>query len=145
MLHRLASLYLSKCHIVGNHMSRLICLKWVKLCIQWIISCVDPGNSIRELLIIFLVINTFQKGPYEPPSRSMRLFLPVFLRKPIVTCDLPRGVGGSEPRHPPLDPLMHFKYASLCLFVLFDLILYIPSTIFQLNRDGSSWVEPVLS
>ena len=31
------------------------------------------------------------------------------------------------------------------LFVLFDLILYIPSTIFQLNRDGSTWVEPVLS
>ena len=28
---------------------------------------------------------------------------------------------------------------------LFNLILYIPSTIFQLNRDGSSWVEPVLS
>ena len=30
-------------------------------------------------------------------------------------------------------------------FVLFDLILYAPSTIFQLNRDGSSWVEPALS
>ena len=29
--------------------------------------------------------------------------------------------------------------------VLFNLILYVPSTIFQLNRDGSSWVEPVLS
>ena len=29
--------------------------------------------------------------------------------------------------------------------VLFDLILYVPSTIFQLNRDGSSWVEPVLN
>ena len=28
---------------------------------------------------------------------------------------------------------------------LFDLILYVPSTVFQLNRDGSSWVEPVLS
>ena len=28
---------------------------------------------------------------------------------------------------------------------LFNLILYVPSTIFQLNRDGSSWVEPVLS
>ena len=27
----------------------------------------------------------------------------------------------------------------------FDLILYVPSTIFQLFRDGSSWVEPVLS
>ena len=30
-------------------------------------------------------------------------------------------------------------------FALFDLILYVPSTISQLNRDGSSWVEPVLS
>ena len=28
---------------------------------------------------------------------------------------------------------------------LFDLILYVPSTIFQLYRVGSSWVEPVLS
>ena len=24
---------------------------------------------------------------------------------------------------------------------LFDLILYAPSTIFQLNRDGSSWIK----
>ena len=36
------------------------------------------------------------------------------------------------------------------LFVLFclcllDFILYVPSTIFQLNRDGFSAVEPVLS
>ena len=30
-------------------------------------------------------------------------------------------------------------------FFLFDLILYVPSTTFQLNRGGSSWVEPVLS
>ena len=29
--------------------------------------------------------------------------------------------------------------------ILFDLILYVPSTIFQLNRNGSSWVESVLS
>ena len=28
---------------------------------------------------------------------------------------------------------------------LFVLILYVPSTIFQSNRDGYSWVEPVLS
>ena len=26
------------------------------------------------------------------------------------------------------------------LLVLYDLILYVPSTIFQLNRDWSSWV-----
>ena len=31
------------------------------------------------------------------------------------------------------------------MFCLFDLILNVPSTIFQLYRDGSSWVEPVLS
>ena len=31
------------------------------------------------------------------------------------------------------------------ILFLFDLILYVPSTIFQLNRDRSSWVEPVLS
>ena len=30
-------------------------------------------------------------------------------------------------------------------FCLVDLILYVPSTIFQLCRDGCSWVEPVLS
>ena len=30
-----------------------------------------------------------------------------------------------------------------CFF--FDLILYVPSTIVQLCRDGSSWVEPVVS
>ena len=28
---------------------------------------------------------------------------------------------------------------------LFDLFLYVPSTIFHLNRDGSSCAEPVLS
>ena len=31
------------------------------------------------------------------------------------------------------------------LFCLFYLILYVPSTIFQLYRDGSSWVEALLS
>ena len=37
-------------------------------------------------------------------------------------------------------------FASICnLSVLVDLILYIPSTIFQLCRDGSSLVESVLS
>ena len=37
------------------------------------------------------------------------------------------------------------KLITGTLFVLFNLILYVSSTIFQLNRDGSSWVEPVLS
>ena len=44
----------------------------------------------------------------------------------------------------PLQNLSHGLEQRL-FFCLFDLILYIPSTIFQLNRDGSAWVEPVLS
>ena len=39
----------------------------------------------------------------------------------------------------------YIKFGENLSICLFDLILYIPSTIFQLNRDGSSWVEPVLS
>ena len=35
-----------------------------------------------------------------------------------------------------------FEYNSFCLF---DLIIYVPSTIFQLNRVESSRVEPLLS
>ena len=42
-----------------------------------------------------------------------------------------------------LDSFILISFFSIN--VLFDLILYVPSTIFQLNRDGSSWVEPVLS
>ena len=38
-----------------------------------------------------------------------------------------------------------FFFFSSFFFLLFALILYVPSTIFQLNRDGSSWVEPVLN
>ena len=37
--------------------------------------------------------------------------------------------------------MSYYAEFNVCLF---DLILYVPSTIFQLNRDGSSWVEPVL-
>ena len=41
--------------------------------------------------------------------------------------------------------VVQLKSMESVLFVLFDLILYVSSTIFQLNRDGPSWVEPVLS
>ena len=36
-------------------------------------------------------------------------------------------------------------FSSADFACLFGLILYVPSTIFQLCRDGSSWVEPELS
>ena len=58
-------------------------------------------------------------------------YLPTGEKKLYFTCEI-RGGGD--------------LYVLLVLFfVLFDLILYVPSTIFHLNRDGSSWVEPVLS
>ena len=39
-------------------------------------------------------------------------------------------------------PELRSEIYGICLF---DLILYVPSTIFQLCRDGSSWIEPVVS
>ena len=38
-----------------------------------------------------------------------------------------------------------YSVTRTTVLVLFDLVLYVPSTIFQLYWDGSSWVEPVLS
>ena len=40
---------------------------------------------------------------------------------------------------------MFCKEPKIIIFVFLYLILYVPSTIFQLNRDGSSWVGPELS
>ena len=42
-------------------------------------------------------------------------------------------------------PVNSLTVLDLVVCLLFDLILYIPSTIFKLNRDRSSWVESVLS
>ena len=39
----------------------------------------------------------------------------------------------------------HITVCYIHLFVLFDLILHVSSTIFQLYREGFFWVEPVLS
>ena len=46
-----------------------------------------------------------------------------------------------------IDYMLNFDLhiSDICKKALFDLILYVTSTIFQLYRDGSSWVEPVLS
>ena len=43
------------------------------------------------------------------------------------------------------DEIYIFSLHSMIKWFLFDLILYVPSTNFQLNRDESSLVEPVLS
>ena len=52
------------------------------------------------------------------------------------------------------QPLCSMEWNNLCnysrvhdyiMICSFDLILYVPSTLFRLNRAGSSWVEPVPS
>ena len=43
------------------------------------------------------------------------------------------------------DEIKYCTRMQCCLFCLFDLILYVPSTSFQLNRVGSPEVEPKLS
>ena len=48
----------------------------------------------------------------------------------MIAVEIKGGVGGGK------------AFVEVCLF---DLILYVPSTIFQLNRDGSSCVKSVLS
>ena len=37
--------------------------------------------------------------------------------------------------------IISLNFDNVLKYCLFNLILYVPSTIFQLNRDGSSWVE----
>ena len=49
---------------------------------------------------------------------------------------------GNRCDFPNYDILQSQKIVFVCLF---DLMFYVPSTIFRLYRDGSSWIEPVLS
>ena len=46
--------------------------------------------------------------------------------------------------HQGLHCLPNYLFTGIQFVCLFDLILYVISTIFQLCKDGSSWVEPVL-
>ena len=71
-------------------------------------------------------------------KKKLRIKLLLFPYRSILTCVL-----GAQKNPSHWDG--SFEYPQHICFVLFCLIHYIPSTIFQLNRDGSSWVEPVLS
>ena len=76
--------------------------------------CGDPENSIRGgVLKTFFVIKVFLRGLYGPPSMWVQLLLEgesvsVFLRKYIVTCDLP-GVGSGPPCPPPPSGSLKFN------------------------------------
>ena len=87
--------------------------------------------------------------------RNKKIFF-VFLNQNICcgySKEPSQGDGSFEhPKHmfKPMDKKFYANFFCLTdptiVFVcLFDLIIYVPSTIFQLNWDRSSWVEPVLS
>ena len=111
----------------------------------FILCFVFPKEVTHALIKKILHISpratqTYLEKQLDPrgPIASQREYVPVFLRKPIATCDFKRS--GCKL----FDILMVFLKESFFV-CLFDLILYAPSTIFQLNRDWSSWDEPVLS
>ena len=112
----------------------------------------DPENSVRgggvggggvgvgSYLTTFFS-KVFHIGLYEPPSRNnctqgVQLLgsVPVFLRKPLATCDFPGvcvcvggGGGGPHPAPPRLDPPMAWLgYSLLVIHLLYSIHLYRP-------------------
>ena len=74
----------------------------------------------------------------EVSANVTKLFVPTFSK----TCNNLKYYDLIHPESTLYHPQRAVGAWRVCLF---DLILYGPSTIFQLYRDGSSWVEPVLS
>ena len=110
------SLHLPKCHIVGNHMS-------------WLIN-----NFAIEFWVLLLDLPSMASvcmGGRTDRGKGAGVVAPLDYR-----FSFEKSRNDTHRVHLLLEG---------GLLVLFDLILYVRSTIFQLNRDGSSWVEPVLS
>ena len=83
----------------------------------------------NEGLNCFLIYKTEQFSRAE-----VNLNLETVLCDPLIcTMDRPRLV------------ISNHIEECISIVCMFDLFLNVPSTIFQLNRDESSWVEPVLS
>ena len=69
-----------------------------------------------------------------------QVLLYIFLCQKVIYMNMPIS------RYTVLEINPNNNNKNIMIFVCwFDLILYIPSTIFQLSREGSSWVEPLLS
>ena len=81
----------------------------------------------KNIVFNYTLIVTFTGGPAGIPPINLS-FYPINYN--IYSLE----------NHPHYWARLNFGFVHL-----FDLILYVPSKIFQLNRDGSSWVEPVLS
>ena len=89
------------------------------------------GSSVAQLYLYRYTRNQTVAGKFEPQCQQSHC---VVSMSKILTY-LPLSIDSTHAGSP----------RDMTEFCLFDLILYVPSTIFQLNRDGTSWVEPVLS
>ena len=96
-----------------------------------VVSCFCHASPNFTCQKNFENLNDFEQ--FFAKSSSMKICLPLMQLGPF---------GEVGPKFPPTTLSETHFALELLNFVL---ILYVPSTIFQLNRDGSSWVEPVLS
>ena len=114
---------------------------------QWLAACGHVSASSQSLRFILRLRKT---------SGACTVFSDLNIQQSIwnsVVCPLTIYVAPLPQTHRYsnnhlVEPRTNWSADSdLCNFVicLFDLILYVPSTIIQLNRGGYSWVEPVLS
>ena len=104
----------------------------------------------RNCLSIRSAPNTFSStakvkstGPCATPPK-WELIGFSFLSRTSLKCSviLSRNSRSVSPTYTVQSHLEHVKLFDKRKVFLFDLILIFSSTIFQLNRDGSSWVEP---
>ena len=113
----------------------------ILVCFQYQESYSYIGNRRGQNILIYsLMISTIPEH------------LPFFLRfliQLMISVSFTSILSASELKFGTLNSSRESSTPScehtICWFCLFDLILYAPSTIFQFNRDESSWVEPVLS
>ena len=111
----------------------------------------QPCNAFFKWVCYYSKIVSIQKLPWHTSTELARQsFQHTYEKQGAENRSLMNTNSNSEL----LAVLTLDMYAAfdICIHVLddkvtslFDLILYVPSTIFQLDRDGSSWVEPVQS
>ena len=104
-----------------------------------------PLSPVTESLSLALVLVSFTVSEISLKLRSW--VLEVFSSESLAlsTVDVESLFLSSSEACFTSSSVTPWRREQNLLFVLFDLILYVPSTILQLNRDGSSWAETVLS
>ena len=105
----------------------------------------NPFSDNDNSTVVFLC---FQSHTRLDTSLFIYFYLYVLLEdNTIFSCKLFLHIAICKYHNMHIDfqSIVEFLFRIPKIYCLFDLILYVPSSIFQLYRDGSSWVEPVIS